>query len=117
MFSHILYPILANDEDFTDGSRQGNPAETSLITSKNSRASTTSKLKKLKSESNPQSENVEETVYCICRQGERPNMIGCDYCDEWYHKECLKLSNKEFLRLTKKDWSCPSCESNKGIYC
>ena len=107
--------ILAKDEDITDGSKRANSVERTLITSKSTRASAECKLNKL-SESNLKSETIEETIYCICRKGERPNMIGCDHCDEWYHKECLKLSNKEFQQLTKKDWSCPSCEKDKGIY-
>lgn len=49
-------------------------------------------------------------VYCICREEERPGMIGCDYCDEWYHTQCLSLSKDEVKRLSNENWSCPNCE-------
>ena len=41
---------------------------------------------------------------------ERPNMIGCDFCDEWYHYNCLNLTKAEAKELTKKEWTCPNCE-------
>lgn len=52
-------------------------------------------------------------VYCICREEERPGMIGCDYCDEWYHTQCLSLSKEEVKRLANENWSCPNCEFKK----
>ena len=33
--------------------------------------------------------------FCLCRQPERHPMIGCDYCDEWYHNTCLNLSKED----------------------
>jgi hypothetical protein len=30
------------------------------------------------------------SVYCICRQAETPDMIGCDDCDNWFHPKCLE---------------------------
>ena len=53
-------------------------------------------------------------VYCICREEERPGMIGCDYCDEWYHTQCLSLSKEEVKRLANENWSCPNCEFKKS---
>ena len=53
-------------------------------------------------------------VYCICREEERPGMIGCDYCDEWYHTQCLSLSKGEVQRLANEKWSCPNCEFKMG---
>ena len=52
-------------------------------------------------------------VFCLCRKPERPNMIGCDFCDEWYHYNCLNLTRAEARELTKKEWTCPNCESKK----
>ena len=49
-------------------------------------------------------------IYCLCREPERPGMIGCDYCDEWYHISCLNLSKDEVKELTKCKWTCPKCE-------
>ena len=37
-------------------------------------------------------------------------MIGCDFCDEWYHYNCLNLTKAEAKELTKKEWTCPNCE-------
>ena len=53
-------------------------------------------------------ENVPK--YCICRQPERHPMIGCDFCDEWYHGSCLNLKKDDIKELTKCDWKCPKCE-------
>ena len=55
-------------------------------------------------------------VYCICREEERPGMIGCDYCDEWYHTQCLSLSKGEVQRLANEKWSCPNCEFKMGKF-
>ena len=58
-----------------------------------------------------------QPVYCICREEERPGMIGCDYCDEWFHTQCLSLSKEEVTKLANEDWSCPNCEINKSKSC
>ena len=41
----------------------------------------------------------EVDVYCICRQPERLPMIGCDFCEEWYHGFCLKLKKADIKEL------------------
>ena len=48
--------------------------------------------------------------YCLCREPERPGMIGCDYCEEWYHISCLNLKKEDAKQLTKCKWQCPKCE-------
>ena len=40
-------------------------------------------------------------------------MIGCDFCDEWFHYNCLNLTRAEARELTKKEWTCPNCEAKK----
>jgi len=40
-------------------------------------------------------------------------MIGCDFCDMWYHPECLGLDQEQAISLTKSDWMCPECEDKK----
>jgi len=48
--------------------------------------------------------------YCICDKPEREDMLGCDFCDEWYHPECIGVDEKEALQLTKnQSWKCPKC--------
>merc|ERR1712150_329998 len=52
-----------------------------------------------------------EDVYCICRSGEdRGRMIGCDFCDEWYHTICLNITKAQENELIKKKWRCPKCD-------
>merc|ERR1711894_864981 len=51
-----------------------------------------------------------EPVFCLCRRANDGTfMIGCDFCDEWYHPHCLKISNERALELGNKTWSCPKC--------
>eukprot|EP00884_Botryococcus_braunii_P010330 jgi/Botrbrau1/19299/Bobra.0073s0042.1 len=43
-------------------------------------------------------------LYCICRQvydDDRP-MVGCDYCNGWYHYECVGLRAPKMMRTMKK---------------
>ena len=58
--------------------------------------------------------SINKPVYCICHKEEKPGMLGCDHCDEWYHIECLALSKNEARRLTKENWCCPKCKIKKG---
>jgi hypothetical protein len=30
-------------------------------------------------------------LYCICRQPETAEMIGCDECEEWFHPHCFGI--------------------------
>jgi len=49
-------------------------------------------------------------VYCLCRrENDGTFMIGCDYCDEWYHPYCLKISNEKAFELGHQRWACPKC--------
>ena len=56
-----------------------------------------------------------EIRYCLCQEPERPGMIGCDYCDEWFHPDCLHFSKNKVKEISKIQWKCPKCESNEGI--
>ena len=55
-------------------------------------------------------------VYCICRKEERPGMIGCDHCDEWYHTQCLSLTKDDVKKLSNENWFCPNCELKRGNF-
>ncbi|CAL8318977.1 unnamed protein product [Merluccius merluccius] len=52
-------------------------------------------------------------VYCVCR---RPDincfMIGCERCNEWFHGECVGVSEKTAKTITV--WFCQSCRGNDG---
>jgi len=58
-----------------------------------------------------------EKVYCICKRAwnrSQRGMIGCDFCEEWFHPECLKLSPDEVDELTEREWMCPVCCEKEG---
>ena len=61
-------------------------------------------------------DSKQQKMYCICRKAERPGMIGCDNCDEWYHTDCLGFSKTDIKRVKKEDWSCPSCKKGKNKF-
>jgi hypothetical protein len=48
-------------------------------------------------------------VYCICREvddGVRP-MISCGRCDEWFHLQCIGVSNEQAEMMYS--YVCPNC--------
>ncbi|KAI7860635.1 hypothetical protein BDC45DRAFT_492444 [Circinella umbellata] len=56
----------------------------------------------------------DETLYCICRKPyDIPRfMIACDRCDQWFHGECIGISEKEgeFIDL----YFCDDCSKATG---
>ena len=52
---------------------------------------------------------TEDPVFCLCREvDDGLPMIGCDKCNEWYHKRCLKISDSHYKHLQNVEyWSCP----------
>lgn len=41
---------------------------------------------------------------------QRGRTCWCDFCDEWYHPECIGVDEKEALQLTNnQSWKCPKC--------
>ena len=46
--------------------------------------------------------------YCICRRGNDGNfMIQCDFCLDWFHGRCVKVTPEEGEALSK--YKCPLC--------
>ena len=48
------------------------------------------------------------------------NCISCDYCNNWFHQECAKISDKRFLSLStssNKTFKCKFCASKKHKKC
>lgn len=52
-------------------------------------------------------------VYCVCR---RPDincfMIGCDSCNEWFHGDCINISEKAAKAI--RVWYCENCRAKNG---
>ena len=44
---------------------------------------------------------LDSKKYCICRQAYHSEMIGCDDCDEWYHLQCIGMSQLQADRTDK----------------
>ncbi|KAL1415997.1 hypothetical protein MTO96_028343 [Rhipicephalus appendiculatus] len=44
----------------------------------------------------------EEIVYCICRTSDTTRfMIGCDNCNEWYHGDCISITESYAKNILK----------------
>jgi hypothetical protein len=41
------------------------------------------------------SHSDEADVYCICRKGEDGLMIQCDVCNEWFHGQCVSVTQED----------------------
>lgn len=55
-------------------------------------------------------ENVDnpDTVYCICRSTDGTRfMIACDNCEEWYHGDCIGITEKDAGHI--KQYYCDPC--------
>ena len=59
--------------------------------------------------------NMEGRLYCFCRGPESAGMIGCDFCDEWYHADCLGLTQVDVSELMGVKWCCPQCDYNRAV--
>ena len=51
-------------------------------------------------------------LYCLCQQpySNLRSMIGCDFCQGWFHYECVGL--REGLVNKLPNYQCPSCVSS-----
>lgn len=66
----------------------------------------------------PKVKNVEEEeevekLYCICRKPYDENtsgkMIECTNCKEWFHLDCIGMSEKQFKEMKNEKYSCETC--------
>ncbi|KAG2179211.1 hypothetical protein INT43_002061 [Umbelopsis isabellina] len=77
----------------------------------------TNKRPKQMFNSPPMSDNKSassEALYCICRKPyDRPRfMIACDACDQWFHGECVGISERDGALVEK--YYCPTCARATG---
>lgn len=55
------------------------------------------------------------SVYCVCRKGEYRSknktnqMVCCDTCWEWYHRDCVGISDT--VDMSKEVWVCEWCST------
>lgn len=55
---------------------------------------------------------MSQKVYCICRKPEDDRrMIECCQCKEWFHLECVKVTDEQASRMEDEeiDYFCPIC--------
>ncbi|XP_009669103.2 death-inducer obliterator 1 isoform X2 [Struthio camelus] len=68
--------------------------------------------------SKPESEIYDpNTLYCICRQPHNNRfMICCDRCEEWFHGDCVGISEARgrLLERNGEDYICPNCTILQG---
>jgi hypothetical protein len=62
----------------------------------------------------PSSSSSSDELYCICRKPyDKPRfMIACDECDQWFHGECVGMSERDggLIEL----YYCPACSRGKN---
>jgi len=51
-------------------------------------------------------------TFCICKKPEKGRYIKCDSCNEWYHPECINMSESKFDDLSKQEmpFFCKECK-------
>ncbi|GHJ87750.1 hypothetical protein NliqN6_4152 [Naganishia liquefaciens] len=59
---------------------------------------------------NESDEEEDNTLYCLCRRrdNEGRKMVECESCNDWFHQDCVKLT--EIVDLIDK-WYCSACIS------
>ncbi|XP_021239444.1 CXXC-type zinc finger protein 1-like [Numida meleagris] len=49
-------------------------------------------------------------VYCVCRKPDiNCFMIGCDHCNEWFHGDCINITEK--MAKAIREWYCAQCRA------
>ncbi|XP_071382070.1 nucleosome-remodeling factor subunit BPTF-like, partial [Centroberyx affinis] len=81
-----------------------------------------SKKKKMISTTSTKDSRKDTKLYCICKTpyDETKFYIGCDLCTNWYHGECVGITEKEAKKMD--DYICVECKrgqegSTEELYC
>uniref|UniRef100_A0AAQ4NPJ3 Bromodomain PHD finger transcription factor n=1 Tax=Gasterosteus aculeatus aculeatus TaxID=481459 RepID=A0AAQ4NPJ3_GASAC len=81
-----------------------------------------SKKKKMISTTNAKESKKEIKLYCVCKTpyDETKFYIGCDLCTNWYHGDCVGITEKEAKKMD--DYICVECKrgqqvSTEELYC
>ena len=56
-----------------------------------------------------------QQLYCYCNYGESGTMINCEHCDQWFHDECLGLSEDEIHNIS--EFYCIECLNKNNNLC
>ncbi|XP_059588981.1 CXXC-type zinc finger protein 1 [Alligator mississippiensis] len=91
------------------GSEQGNPGHRGSLTLPRPQDSEFSDAEPAGASEETRSENGEKrAVYCICRKPDiNCFMIGCDNCNEWFHGDCINITEK--MAKAIREWYCLQC--------
>ncbi len=60
-------------------------------------------------------EEVDNALYCICRQRQddvEGGMIMCDRCEQWYHYRCMEITEDDVELVDQ--FICPPCHGETG---
>ncbi|KAM8880253.1 nucleosome-remodeling factor subunit BPTF-like isoform 8-T9 [Spinachia spinachia] len=81
-----------------------------------------SKKKKMISTTSAKESKKEIKLYCVCKTpyDETKFYIGCDLCTNWYHGDCVGITEKEAKKMD--DYICVECKrgqqvSTEELYC
>uniref|UniRef100_A0A4W4EI56 Bromodomain PHD finger transcription factor n=1 Tax=Electrophorus electricus TaxID=8005 RepID=A0A4W4EI56_ELEEL len=81
-----------------------------------------SKKKKMISTTSRNESKKDTKLYCVCKTpyDETKFYIGCDLCTNWYHGECVGITEKEAKKMD--DYICAECKqaqegSTEELYC
>jgi len=54
--------------------------------------------------------DVGEALYCVCRSSDVERfMIGCDHCEEWYHGDCIGVTQHDSRGIRR--YYCDACRA------
>lgn len=88
-------------------------------TTKRPKSAVATTAKKAKREGSPEpvsdDEGSDGGPYCLCRGTDDHRwMICCEFCDDWFHGECINLSKEVGENLIEK-FVCPNCTDGELV--